>query len=420
MAGSRWRMFSVVAALALVPLTVCTAMAQSGSPPGAQPPVRQIGTVSYPPPLHNPASVDISWVDAATQTDYVADRSNNGVAAINAATGKFGALIGAGDFTGDGSTATSSQQAACGAHGVGGPNGAVTVHIGGITQVWAPDGVDAASPASTVKVYDLSTPDAGTLGTTVNTGGSCRADEIAYDPADHLMAVANDLDSPPFVSFISVHRNPAADTVVGTIKLPQAIDGLEQPLWNPLNGKFYLNIPQVPTSNGSWMGQVAVIDPHSLAVQSSFPAPGCSPGGLALDVATQQLIVGCSSDAISGDTVNGVTYPPNPAVSDIMDARNGRIVRAFHQVGGSDEVWFDPAHQAYYLAASSMTSNGLASGTPAPVLGVISARGDRWLGNVPTAASAHSVAADPVNGHVFVPIPGKGIAVFEPARADPG
>ena len=417
MARSRWQLISAGAALALVPLVGGIAWAQPGSSAGAHPPVRQIGTVTYPPPLHNPTSVDISWVDPATQTDYVADRSNSGVAAINAVTGQFDALIGAGDFTGTGATATSAQKATCGSTGVDGPNGALTVHTGGVTQLWVPDGVDAASPVSTVKVFGLGTPASGTLATTISTQGSCRADELAYDPVDHLIVVANDVDSPPFLSFISVHPNPADDSVVGTIKLPNAIDGIEQSVWNPRGDKLYVNLPQVPTSNGSWMGEVAVIDPHSLAVTTSFPAPGCSPGGLALDVPTQQLLVGCSGDAISGDAVNGVTYPGNPAVTDIMDARSGRIVRALHQVGGSDEVWFDPAHKAYYLAASNMTSNGQASGYPAPVLGVITARGDRWLGNVPTAASAHSVAADPVNGHVFVPIPGKGIAVFEPARA---
>jgi hypothetical protein len=269
---------------------------------------------------------------------------------------------------------------------------------------------------SAVKVFDLGTPASGTLGATVSTGGSCRADELAYDPVDHLVAVANDLDSPPFLSFISVHPNPAADTVVGTMKLPNAIDGIEQSIWNPRGDEFYVNIPQVPTSNGSWRGEVMAVNPRSRAAAATFPTPGCSPGGLALDVPTQQLLVGCSSDAMTGDAVGGVTYPANPAVSDILDATSGRLIRAFHQVGGSDEVWFDPARQEYYLAASGMTSNGQSSGKPAPVLGVISAHGDTWLGNVPTAASAHSVTANPANGHVFVPIPGSGIAVFEPTN----
>ena len=55
---------------------------------------------------------------------------------------------------------------------------------GGVRQLWAGNGVDAASPVSTVKVFDLAGPGSGTLAATVSTGGSCRADELAYDPAE--------------------------------------------------------------------------------------------------------------------------------------------------------------------------------------------------------------------------------------------
>lgn len=110
------------------------------------------------------------------------------------------------------------------------------------------------------------------------------------------------------------------------------------------------------------------------------------------------------------------------ANSSIISARDGHAVSTFHQVGGSDEVWLDPVNRMYYLAASHMTFNGQSSGYATPVLGVIAAgsrgfqwEGRRWLGNFPTAAQAHSVAANPVNGQVFVPIPGFGIAVFAAA-----
>ena len=106
-----------------------------------------------------------------------------------------------------------------------------------------------------------------------------------------------------------------------------------------------------------------------------------------------------------------------------MSARDGRIVGTTGQVGGSDEVWFDPASRTYYLAASSMTSNGDSTGYAAPVLGVIAAGpassngpASRWLGNFPTAVQAHSVAVNSANGQVFVPIPGYGIAVFAASR----
>jgi hypothetical protein len=397
--------------------------AAQNDPPGQPGPVlRQVATVAFPAPAKPSASFDISWMDPVTQTYYLADRTNNGVDAVNASSDSFESVIGAGDFTGNGTTATAAQVSACGAHGTGGPNGVLSLDVGGVRQVWAGNGVDATSPVSTVKVFNLTAPGSGTLAATVSTAGRCRADELAYDPADHLVAIANDLDTPPYVSFISVQPNPAQDKVVGTIKFPAAIDGIEQSGWDPANGMFYVNIPQVPDSGGTWHGEVAVINPRTMSVTRAFTVPGCSPGGMAIDAASQDILLGCSGDAISGDTVAGVTYRPSRAVSLIISARDGHVVSTFHQVGGSDEVWLDPVTRMYYLAADSMTSNGQSSGYATPVLGVIAAgshgfqgEGGRWLGNFPAVAQAHSVAANPVNGQVFVPIPGYGIAVFAAA-----
>lgn len=387
------------------------ALGKSGS-------IHQVASVKFPAPYVNPKSFDISWVDPQTQTYYLADHTNNGVDAINAKTDAFEGLIGAGDFSGTGANSTSSQKSVCGPFGVAGPNGVLVLHVGGVTQLWVGNGVTSSSPTSTVKVFDLSTPSSGTLAASISTGGQCRADELAYDPVDHVVIIANDADSPPFLSLISVNANPANDKVLGKIPFTNAIDGIEQSAWNPANGMFYVNIPQIPTTNGSWMGEVAVINPRTMKVTQTFPVPACSPAGLAINVKRQQMLLGCSGDAIGGDTVNGVTYSGNPAVSYIMSARNGRIVSRFSQVGGSDEVWYDPSTSQYYLGANGMTSNGLSSGYSTPVLGVLSSNGNRWLGNFPTAASAHSVAANPMNGQVFVPIPGYGIAVFAPSNHD--
>lgn len=418
-----WRLMAVMAgAVTAVAMGSGVASAQQGAPQpsgdaGGQPALRHVATVKFPASATPSASFDISWVDPATQTYYLSDRTNKGIDAVDAAHDTFDSIIGAGDFTGAGATATAAQKAACGATGVDGPDGVLSLDVGGVRQLWAGDGVDAASPTSGVKVFDLSSPGSGKLATTVSTGGSCRADEMAYDPADHLVAIANDVDSPPFISLISVHRDPAKDKVVKKLTFSSAIDGIEQTAYDSANGMFYSNIPQVPSANGNWVGEVAMINPHTMSVVGTVTVPGCSPGGLAIDEATQQMLLGCSSDAMAGDTVHGVKYHTNPAVSIIMSARDGDITRTFHQVGGSDEVWFDPATSAWYLGASSMTANGLSTGKPDPVLGVIGA-GDHWIGfvgNIPTAASAHSVAANPVNGQVFVPIPGKGIDVFAPA-----
>jgi hypothetical protein len=388
-----------------------------------QPVLRQVATVTYPAPEKAPASFDISWVDPATQTYYLADRTNNGVDAINAASDTFESVLGSGDFTGSGTTATAAQQATCGPTGTGGPNGVLSLDVGGVRQFWAGNGVDASAPVSTVKVFDLAAPGSGTLAATIPTGGKCRADELSYDPVDHLVLIANDLDKPAFVSLISVNRDPTEDKVVKTITFPDAIDGIEQSAYDPGTGMFYVNIPQVPTTSGAWQGEVAVINPRTMSLVRIFPVAGCSPAGLAIDTASEQMLLGCSGDAMTGDTVGGVTYGPNHAASVIMNDRDGRIVGTTGQVGGSDEVWFDPASRTYYLAARNMTSTGDSTGYPAPVLGVIAAgpasshgAASRWLGNFPTVAQTHSVAVNSANGQVFAPIPGYGIAVFTASR----
>ncbi|MBO0714632.1 MAG: hypothetical protein J2P59_07735, partial [Acidimicrobiales bacterium] len=101
------------------------AIAQSGlfdaSDPG-QPLIHHVMTVTAPPPLSNPASFDISWVDPATQTYYLADRTNNGVDAVNASTDKFEGVIGQGAFVGNG-----SGPASCTPFGTAGPNGILTL-----------------------------------------------------------------------------------------------------------------------------------------------------------------------------------------------------------------------------------------------------------------------------------------------------
>jgi len=66
------------------------------------------------------------------------------------------------------------------------------------------------------------------------------------------------------------------------------------------------------------------------------------------------------------------------------------------QVGGWDEVWYNPGDHRYYLGA-----RGMAGGA---VLGVIDAKTNLWIANVPTAKNAHSVAANPANNRIFVPL----------------
>jgi DNA-binding beta-propeller fold protein YncE len=321
---------------------------------------------------------DISFVDPSTQRYYLADRSNAGVDIIDAQNNVF--LMRIGGFVGE----AFKNGAADNDHS--GPNGVLV--ISEQNQLWAGDG------DSTVKVIDLHT---NTIIQTISTQGAARADEMAYDPQDHILAVANNADDPPFITLISTIEPRRR---LGTIMFNAALaarfnaqsfpDGIEQSVWNPDTRRFYVSIPSVqsvvlsivplPPANltTAKKGGVAVIDPISSTVTGLFTFDDCSPAGLALGP-NQELLVGCS----------------DPSSSIILDAVTGAIVNTV-KVGGSDEVWFNPGDNNFYLAARNNPGG--------PVLGIIDAQTTELIKTVPTSPNSHSVAANPVNNHVFVPL----------------
>jgi hypothetical protein len=90
---------------------------------------------------------------------------------------------------------------------------------------------------------------------------------------------------------------------------------------------------------------------------------------------------------------DGVTFPPNEYV---IDGTSGKILATIDKVGGVDEAWFNPGDNRYYLAARDMPQGA--------VLGVIDAATNQWLQNVRTNSNSHSIAVEPSNNHVFVPM----------------
>jgi hypothetical protein len=350
---------------------------------------------------------DISFVDASTQQYVLADRSNAGVDIIDSKTNTFVHRIGG--FAGQKFNANGSAD---NAHS--GPDGVLV--IPGVNQIWAGDG------DSTVKVFGLFAPYA--LIATINTclpgstvANCARADEMSYDPDHHILLVANNAATPnAFVTLIST----TSMTVLGQIVFNAATGapfgigafsgGIEQSVWNSAAGRFYVSVPEVDVDASTptpTKGAVAVIDPIAMTITDLFPVNDCNPAGLALGP-DQQLLLGCSLK--NGQSV-------------IMDAQNGQIVTVVYGVGGSDEVWFNPGNNNYYLAARNnvvLDENGLVvvdangnavAGGVDPALGAIDATTNTLVRNVATgtptksATSAHSVAADPLNNHVFVPLP---------------
>jgi hypothetical protein len=158
------------------------------------------------------------------------------------------------------------------------------------------------------------------------------------------------------------------------------------------------------------VGSVDVIDPlHPItvgtvteyvpAVINSYPIYMCMPTGLSLGPGTD-VLVGCADH-------DGRAFAPS---SVIINGTTGEVLTTINNVGFVDETWYNPGDNNYYLAARDMPTG--------PVLGVISGKTKQWLQNVPTNGNAHSVAADPINNHIFVPLPSGSSANCQSAAAD--
>jgi hypothetical protein len=312
---------------------------------------------------------DISYVDPKIGLYVLSDRTNASVDFFNPQDDTFIGRVGG--FAG--SLATTS---------ISGPDG---VTIVANKEVWAGDG------DSTVKVIDIASFQ---LVASISTGGKFRCDEMSWDSADHILAVANNADSPPFVTFINTDTRTVIGRIVfdGTNGTPDATTtGIEQSQWSPKTGLFYVSVPQIVPTDAT-QGGIAVIDPSSQSVTAVYPVSNCSPAGLSLGP-NNQAIIGCS--ASFGTSPNVLTQ------SLVIDLISGRVVANIPEVGGSDEVWYDPASNHYYLAARNNTDD---TGKITPVLGTVDAVSNVFDGNVATSTSAHSVAADKRSHHVFVPI----------------
>jgi hypothetical protein len=148
------------------------------------------------------------------------------------------------------------------------------------------------------------------------------------------------------------------------------------------------------------VGSIDVIDPlHKIivggvpkyvpAIINSFPIYNCMPTSLNLGPGTD-VLVGCADH-------DGRAFSPNTI---IINGTTGAVLTTINNVGFVDETWYNPGDNNYYLGARDMPTG--------PVLGVINAGTRLWLQNVPTNGNAHSVAADPINNHIFVPLPSGG------------
>jgi len=180
-----------------------SALTYSDPPAG---PVNLIGAMAVPGGF---ASSDILWVDQPSGRLFLTDRTNRAIDIFDAVNDMFVTRV----------TGFVGPTGAPGVTNGPGPNGVLVT----------PDNImfvgDGNSLLQAVDL-NLSPPQ---ITHTISVGGPTdgRADELGYDPIEHVVLVANNASVPPHMTFVS------ADTysVLGQIKLSDA-SGLEQPWWD--------------------------------------------------------------------------------------------------------------------------------------------------------------------------------------------
>jgi len=326
-------------------------------------PYKLLTTIQIPGNLAG--GFDISWADASSGRYYLSDHgSGPGLGVIDVVDTEGDVFL----YSIAGFTGSTGNRA------TGGPTGVLTIPRA--NEVWAGDG------NSTLKVADLSAGPAA-VPYSIPTGGLLRADELAYDPLDRIIVIANDADTPPFLTFVSQEHR----TVLGHILYPQAVfpnspggapvnHGLEQSVWNPQTRKFYLSVPATVTNPN---GEVDEIDPVSEKITRVFPIQTpCGPAGLAL-LPGQRLITSC-----------GV----------VLDVKSGGTIAAIPGVA-ADEIWYNPGDDRVYFGLN-----------PVSVVDAMAYQVVTQITVGTTPFATHSVAADSANNRVFVPVTGVGVQVY--------
>jgi hypothetical protein len=329
-------------------------------------------------------SIDVGIVDQAAGIYYLADKTNCGVDVFDAKANAFITTIGPktspATFLTVNGTCASIGSPFSGNTGKGsgsGPNGLVLI---GATKLYAGDG------NGTIKIIDRSKRTI--TGTITIPGAKFRTDEGSYDADDNVVMIASDSEASPILTFI----NTITDTVIAQTIRSDATGGMEASEYDSQLHKF---VQAVPVTNANKNGEIDLIDPLTQAVTTVYPLPvACGPTGISI-APNQHMVIAC------GTVANTL----------VMDVTSGTILATINQAGGGDVTSYDATIDKFFVANSNNTSTGVKGGPLLPVTSVIDGTTSFFIQNLPSEAHAHSVAT--YQGKAFVPLPSKGIAVYQ-------
>ena len=124
-------------------------------------------------------------------------------------------------------------------------------------------------------------------------------------------------------------------------------------------------------------GEIAIINPKTMMIEKTYSPGDCRTSGEVLG-SGNHLLVSCGKPVI-------------------LDALTGSVVTRIEQIGGGDEVWYNPGDDLFYVEA------GDTSKPPVPSLGLIDAKTGMWLQNVPNPGGRQAVGL-PSSNHIFTPV----------------
>jgi hypothetical protein len=362
-------------------------------------------------------SFDISWFNPTNKKFYLADRSNKTIDIFDGTT-----------FT---QVVNNKFQGFTGNNDTSGPDGVLTANND--TEVWVGDTGGTCFPnpnplCGPGQVWVLNLDGSVKTGLPQNpipVGGKTRADEMCYDSKHNLIMLASPAEDPPYVTFIDTK----AHKVLNQLKFdgksgntPKATNGLEQCGWSKDTGLFYQNVPEINGSGGhSTDGGISVIDPQSVLSGSpkvertvTIPLADCAgPQGMA--IGGDQILEGCNAAAKDA--------PGAPRNTVIVHLQSLKVAKVFKDLGGADEVWFNPGDGHFIIPSCNTTCRTKNAGVEGvEVLGFIDSSGRKLDQSVDVAVqtipvnpatsgnprTVHSVAAASNTNQVFLPIPAVG------------
>jgi YVTN family beta-propeller protein len=135
-------------------------------------------------------------------------------------------------------------------------------------------------------------------------------------------------------------------------------------------GKIYVNMED--------LNSIKVIDIATHTVTATWPAAPCEAAtGLAFDVATHRLFLGCDNKLLV-----------------MMDSTNGKVVYSVPVGDGVDSTWFDPATKLVFTSNGGAGTVSVAHEDSASVLKIVQ--------TIKTVRGARTMALDPITHTIYL------------------